>query len=88
VVWVGFTRNGRVRFQAVYDDAHGRQRSAGTYATAKEADKAWLKAEVRITEGMPGDPHRGRQTFRRYVEEGSGSRTTGSSSVPGRATSQ
>ncbi|HXA61880.1 MAG TPA: site-specific integrase, partial [Streptosporangiaceae bacterium] len=40
----------------------------GTYATAK-ADKASLKAEVGIGEGMPGDPHRGRQTFRHYVEE-------------------
>ena len=42
---------------------------AGTFARKKDADRAWQAAEVRLAEGRLGDPRRGRQTFRRYVEE-------------------
>src|SRR5262245_31842122 len=35
----------------------------------KEADKRWQRAEARVAEGRSGDPARGRQTFRRYVEK-------------------
>ncbi|MFI0448028.1 tyrosine-type recombinase/integrase [Actinomadura sp. 6N118] len=57
------------RYQALYIDAQGKQRSAGTYASDKEATRAWQTAEVKIREGLPWDPRRGKQTFRRYVEE-------------------
>jgi hypothetical protein len=74
VIEMGYTRkrvgkDGKTRFMALYYDAQGKRRSAGTHATEKEAAKAWQKAEVKIGEGTPWDPRRGRQTFRRYVEE-------------------
>jgi len=71
---VGFARrrvdtDGRVRWAAIYRDLRGRIRSAGTFTTEKAADKAWQRAEFRIAEGRIGDPRRGRQSFRRYVEQ-------------------
>jgi hypothetical protein len=62
-------RDGRTRYTACYLDLRGRLRSAGTFATKKEANRAWQAAEVKLAEGRIGDPRRGRQTFRRYVEE-------------------
>jgi integrase len=47
----------------------GRQRSAGTFATERQADKAWQRAEASIGLGRVSDPRRGRQTFQRYVED-------------------
>jgi integrase len=71
---VGFSRerkgaDGKTRYVALYRDLRGKQRSAGTFPTEKKADKAWQAAEVRVGEGRAGDPRRGRQTFKRYVEE-------------------
>lgn len=71
---MGFTRSrvgkdGVVRYQALYNDVKGRRRSAGTFRTEKAADKAWQRAEARLAEGRMGSPARGRQRFRRYVEE-------------------
>jgi integrase len=62
-------RSGKVRHTAVYCDVTGRRRSAGTFSTGKLAAKAWQKAEADLTLGRIGDPQRGRQTLRRYVEE-------------------
>ena len=59
----------RTRYCALYVDVKGRQRSAGTYATAALAEKAWRRAEDRISEGRLGDASRGRQKLARYVEE-------------------
>jgi hypothetical protein len=47
----------------------GRQRSAGTYPSKRQADRAWQRAEVRLELGRAGDPAKSRQTFRQYVEE-------------------
>jgi integrase len=71
---MGFTRprpgrSGVTRYQALYDDVKGHRRSAGTFTTEKTADKAWQKAEARMSEGRMGNPSRGRQRFRTYVEE-------------------
>jgi len=71
---MGFTRprpgrNGVTRYQALYDDAKGHRRSAGTFPIEKAADKAWQRAEARMAEGRMGNPSRGRQRFRTYVEE-------------------
>ncbi len=71
---MGFTRrrtgrNGIVRYQALYDDVKGHRRSAGTFAKAKDADKAWQRAEARMAERRMGNPSRGRQRFRTYVLE-------------------
>jgi hypothetical protein len=62
-------RNGKPRYIAKYRDLRGRKQSAGTFTRRREADAAWQKAEVKIAEGHLGDPRRGRQTFRTYVEE-------------------
>ncbi|WP_433531346.1 tyrosine-type recombinase/integrase [Micromonospora sp. CA-263727] len=60
---------GRTRYIALYRDIRGDQRSAGTYGSEKQANKAWQAAEVKVAEGRAGDPRRGRQTFERYVRE-------------------
>lgn len=62
-------RNGKPRYTAVYHDMRGERRSAGTFSSKKDADRAWQKAEARLGEGRLSDPRRGRQTFRRYVTE-------------------
>ena len=71
-VAVGFSRerpgkDGKVRHAALYRDVKGRQRSAGTFATERQADKAWQRAEAAIGLGRVADPRRGRQTFQSYV---------------------
>ena len=70
---MGFTRervgaDGKARYAAVYRDLKGRQRSAGTFSQRREADRAWQRAEAKVAQGYLGDPGRGRQTFRAYVE--------------------
>ena len=64
-----FGKDGRPRYTAVYVDLRGSERPAGTFASEKAADRAWQKAEVELRQGRVGDPARGRQTFRAYVEE-------------------
>lgn len=71
---MGFSRKridsrGRVRYAALYRDLRGEQRSAGTFGSKREADKAWQRAEAKLDEGRAGNPARSKQTFRRYVEE-------------------
>lgn len=61
--------DGKARYTAYYDDIRGVRRSAGTFASEKKADRAWQRAEGKVAEGRAGDPARGRQIFRRYVEE-------------------
>jgi integrase len=61
--------DGKVRYTACYLDIRGKERSAGTFSNAKQAAKAWQRAEVKVAEGRAGDPRRGRQTFERYVRE-------------------
>ena len=60
-------RDGKPRYTAYYWDIRGRERSAGTFTSRKEADKAWRREETKVAEGRAGDPKRGRQTFERYV---------------------
>jgi hypothetical protein len=62
-------RNGKPRYTAVYLDLRGSERSAGTFASERAADRAWQNAEAELRQGRIGDPARGRQTFRKYVEE-------------------
>ncbi|WP_218579624.1 N-terminal phage integrase SAM-like domain-containing protein [Phytohabitans houttuyneae] len=62
-------RDGKtVRYTACYLDLRGVLRSAGTYSSEKEANKAWQAAEAKLAEGRAGDPARQRRRFRRYVE--------------------
>jgi len=62
-------RSGKPRYTAVYVDLRGSERSAGTFGSERAANQAWQKAEVELRQGRVGDPARGRQTFRRYVQE-------------------
>jgi integrase len=62
-------RHGNPRYTACYLDPRGALRSAGTYSSKKEANRAWQRAETKIAEGRLNDPRRGRQLFRRYVTE-------------------
>ena len=62
-------RDGKLRYTAYYKDVAGRRRSAGTFASKREADRAWQRAETKVAEGRVGDPRRGRQPFRRFVED-------------------
>ncbi len=71
---MGFTRkrvgrDGATRYAAVYRDARGKIRQAGTYATKKDANLAWQRAETAISSGRPGDPRRGRVALATYVNE-------------------
>lgn len=61
--------DGSVRYTALYRDLKGHQRSAGTFTTQRQADRAWQRAESRVAQGYLGDPGRGRQSFRDYVEK-------------------
>jgi len=60
---------GELRFTAYYWDIRGRERSAGTFASLVEADRAWQLAETSVGQGRFADIHSGRQAFRRYVLE-------------------
>ncbi|MGH3261559.1 MAG: tyrosine-type recombinase/integrase, partial [Trebonia sp.] len=71
---MGFVRgrvrnDGARRFQAIYTDLRGHQCSAGTFASAELATRAWQRAEDRVAEGRLNDTRRGRARFRRYVDE-------------------
>lgn len=70
---MGFARkrvgkDGKVRYTAAYRDLRGSIRSAGTFTSECAANQAWQKAEVELRQGRIGDPARGRQTLRKYVE--------------------
>ena len=62
-------RDGKPRYTSVYQNVRGDRRSAGTFSSKKDSDKAWQQAELRQAEGRLSNPRRGRQTFRRYVTE-------------------
>jgi integrase len=52
----------------MYRDVRGRERSAGTFTTDRQANRAWQRAESAVAAGRVGDPRRGRQTVQAYVE--------------------
>ena len=59
--------NGKPRYAAIYHDARGVRRSAGTFATRREADRACATAEADAVLGRGRDPRRGRITFTAYT---------------------
>ncbi len=61
--------DGKARYTAYYDDVTGRRRSAGTYASRRDADRAWQRAEADTAKGRHTDSGRSRQLFARYVEQ-------------------
>jgi integrase len=56
-----------VRWTAVYRDARGKERSAGTFTTKKAADQAWQAAEVLLRAGRAGEPRTRKLSFAEYV---------------------
>lgn len=62
-------KDGKSRWMACYTDATGKKCSAGTFSTERQADKAWQRAESKVSDGRQTDLRRGRQQFRRYVTE-------------------
>ena len=57
------------RYTAMYRDASGRQRSAGTFTSRREAEKAGRQAENKLEQGTWVDPVSGKTTFAVYVEK-------------------
>ena len=62
-------KDGKHRYTAVYEDARGKRRSAGTFATRKASDDAWQDAESKVREGRGTALVRGQQNFERYVRD-------------------
>jgi integrase len=60
---------GRTRYTGMYRDIRGRRRSAGTFSTREAATRETIKAEARLDAGKVGDPKRGRQPLRDYIEK-------------------
>jgi integrase len=70
---MGFARprpcsDGTMRYLACYRDIKGEVQSAGTFASERQANKAWQRAEAEVARGRVGNPARGRMKFQRYVE--------------------
>jgi integrase len=57
------------RYTALYRDASGRQRSAGTFTSRREAERAGRQAENKLELGTWVDPVSGKTTFEVYVEK-------------------
>ena len=60
---------GVARFQVRYRDPAGTKRTAGTYASRREAVKAGRRVDGRVEDGTWINPAAGRITFRDYVEQ-------------------
>ncbi|WP_025274197.1 tyrosine-type recombinase/integrase [Haloglycomyces albus] len=61
-------RRSGTRYTAMYYDANGKARSAGTYQDKREAERKWHAAETKVDEGRGDHLVRGRQTFQEYAE--------------------
>src|SRR3954451_15783321 len=70
MVWIKSrtTDDGDTRFVACYRDPEGRQRSAGTFASKRAAERAAHREEAKVRDGAWHDHSRGRVTFAEYVE--------------------
>ena len=58
-----------VRWIALYKDARGRQRSAGSFERKRDADAAWQAAETLRRSGRAGDPAAAKLKFADYVDQ-------------------
>lgn len=61
--------DGAVRYTATYRDPAGRGRSAGTFTSRREAERAGRRAESKVEDGSWLDRNAGRISFRDYVEQ-------------------
>jgi hypothetical protein len=60
---------GKAAYTAMYRDIRGVERSAGTFPSRKQADKAWQMAEARASEGRATSASRGSIRFEPYVRD-------------------
>jgi integrase len=60
---------GKAAYTAMYRDIRGAERSAGTFSSRKQADKAWQMAEARASEGRATPASRGSIRFEPYVRD-------------------
>ncbi len=63
------SRGGKTRYTALYRDRAGRKRSAGTFATRREAERAALRQADKVLDGSWLDPRAGRIGFQQYAYE-------------------
>src|SRR5665647_441823 len=61
--------DGRARYTAMYRDPFGRTRSAGTFGSERDAQRAAQRQDDYIVNGHWLDPAAGRITFKEYAEE-------------------
>lgn len=61
--------DGSIRYTATYRDPAGRGRSAGTFTSRREAERAGRRAESKVEDGSWLDRKAGRITFQDYVEQ-------------------
>ena len=61
--------DGGVRYTALYGDLKGRQQSAGTFTTQRQADRAWQRAESKVALGQSGNPAAGARVRRLRRED-------------------
>jgi len=61
--------DGRRRYLAAYRDPSGRTRSAGSFASKRDAERAGRRAESQVENGSWIDRSAGQITFRDYVEK-------------------
>lgn len=61
--------DGETRYLAMFTDANGERRSAGTFTTEREAEQAWQDAEAKVRAGKGSFLILGRMKFRDYVEQ-------------------
>lgn len=62
------TDGGKTRFTAAFRDLRGVIRSAGTFTTRRDAERAWHRAELDLEAGRLGTAVRSALTLRAYVE--------------------
>ena len=61
--------DGSIRYTATYRDPAGRGRSAGTFTSRREAERAGRRTESKVEDGSWLDRSAGRITFHDYVEQ-------------------
>lgn len=62
-------RGDKSRFTAAYRDRHGKIRSAGTFNTKREAERAADRQDDKVTDGTWVDRAAGQITFQQYAQE-------------------
>lgn len=63
------SRDGVSRWTAYFWDDRGREQSAGTFSSCREADRAWRDAEAKVRDGRFVDIRAGHRCFERYVRD-------------------